>query len=449
MCLNRQQRTLPSVIKMGGIDQKLGRKCLVVAYHAPGESRPASIRIRRLIHGLRDLGWQVALLSTMDVGPDRVDVPDGIEYKLFKKPGLPLSKSQNATKSAGDSGNPLVRWAATSSHKLPIPLRAWWLVWSGQAVRWASQFNPDIIFSKSNPPESHMMAAVLARRLNVPWVAEFGDLWADNHFSVKKGIFYQLEKVMELKTMHRADTLVSVSKPLAVRLGQLHGKPTGVVTNCFPVEDSIKPIAPGGEQISVRLPLRILFTGRVYMGLNMPVMLMDAISELSHQGELGGDEVLVDFYCPNHDFLSEWLRQNYSHLNTMYKVHSPVSLNDSLRLQREADVLYASIWFGPGHEGVTTSKFFEYLATRRQVWVSLAGPGALSDICRHTGAAADLYSVEDCKQKIIELLNMAKKNIPIFYPSKRWHKVLNYSCLGQCRVLGSIMDNLINFYAHK
>ena len=174
MSTSQGQQPVPSQTKMDNNDNQVqGRRCLVVAYHAPGASRPASIRIRRLISGLRDLGWHVGVLSTTD-DPTGVDMPDGVEYTLIKKPGRPSRASPSSTKSASDSGNPLVRLAAAVSHKLPIPLRAWWLLWTGQALRWARRFDPEIIFSKSNPPESHMMAAILARKLDVPWVAE---LW--------------------------------------------------------------------------------------------------------------------------------------------------------------------------------------------------------------------------------------------------------------------------------
>ncbi len=419
-----------------------GSKCLFVAYHPPGASRPASINNRRLMCGLRDIGWHLGLLSTMD-RPDRMDLPDGIEYMLIKKPGRLSRPGQTFTKSASDSGNSFVRFAAAASHKLPLPLRAWWLAWAGQAAQWAKRFSPNIILSRSNPPESHMMAAILARMLRIPWVAYFGDYWADNHFSTKTGILYQFEKTMERKVMSGASAIVSISEPMASHLGRVHNKPASVVTNCFPLETNETPVPLEGEWIDLKIPLRILFTGRVYPDLRMPDMLMDAIAELRQRGDVVDGEVLVEFYCPNHDFLEKWLANTYPDLSAMYKVFPPVSLNESLRLQKEADILYASIWFGPGHEGVTSSKFFEYLAARRKVWVSLAGPGALTKICRRTDAAADLYNVDDCKLHLMQALEMARDGKSYLYPQDRWQKVLEYSCAGQSRKLSMILTEYI------
>ena len=103
-------------------------------------------------------------------------------------------------------------------------------------------------------------------------------------------------------------------------------------------------------------------------GLNMPDMLMDAMVGLRQDGLMGDDEVLVDFYCPNHDFLGDWLQDNYPQLSAMYEGPSSGKPGREPKgCKGRPNVLYASIWFGPGHEGVTTSKFFEYLSTRRQV----------------------------------------------------------------------------------
>src|SRR5262249_9515200 len=110
--------------------------------------------------------------------------------------------------------------------------------WVRPAIEWARRHGPwEVVISSGGPPSAHLAAlgikyAGRARK----WVADFRDLWTDNHIYAGLFPFTLGERRRERRVLVAADRLVTVSPGLADRLRAKSGKPVNVVYNGYDLE---------------------------------------------------------------------------------------------------------------------------------------------------------------------------------------------------------------------
>ena len=98
--------------------------------------------------------------------------------------------------------------------------------------------NIDALISSAPPVIGHLIARQLKADYGLPWLAELRDLWSLNHNYRYSPLRKLLDKRQELKTLARADALITVSEPMAEELRTLHkGKPVHSVTLGFDPSD--------------------------------------------------------------------------------------------------------------------------------------------------------------------------------------------------------------------
>ena len=60
----------------------------------------------------------------------------------------------------------------------PDPQWPWYVAGRHQAIKAAKKVRPDIVFSSALPFSSHLLAADIKKKFNIPWVADYRDLWS-------------------------------------------------------------------------------------------------------------------------------------------------------------------------------------------------------------------------------------------------------------------------------
>ena len=78
------------------------------------------------------------------------------------------------------------------------------------------------IISSSSPVTSHLIANKLKTRYKRPWLADFRDLWSQNHNYSYGPLRKFWDRRLELKTLAQADALVTISQPWREELRRLH-----------------------------------------------------------------------------------------------------------------------------------------------------------------------------------------------------------------------------------
>jgi len=242
-------------------------------------------------------------------------------------------------------------------------------LWINPATNWAKkQGNWDLVVSTHGPYACHIVAHNLKKSNKVQfWIADFRDLWTDNH--IYKGVFpfTLLEKRIEKKAISQANAITTVSKPLAATLANKYGKEkTFVVENGFDSEDLTSILK---TPIFNDNKIRIVYTGTIYKGKQDPSPLFESIFELAHS-DINNlnllDKLEVLFVGPTSSLVLEMA--NAVEVTKWVKASSLLPRSDVLRMQRDADALLFLEFDNGKTDGILTGKLFEYLNSSTEIW---------------------------------------------------------------------------------
>jgi glycosyltransferase involved in cell wall biosynthesis len=226
----------------------------------------------------------------------------------------------------------------------------------GAARRLFRSWRPDLIYASVPPYTSLFVAAWLARRYGVPWVAEYRDRWCDDPYIVMPRWRAWLEHTLERRLMQQATGIVTVSEPWADIYRSKYGRPTRTIYNGYDAEDLPNPAPlpkPG--------PVRIVYTGAIYIGFRDPTPLFAALAKLPHLR----DDIRVEFYGTAPEHVLPLAAQ--AGIGGQVSVLPGVPFRQSIVLQHEADVLLLMQWNNPLEQGNVPAKLFEYMATGRPI----------------------------------------------------------------------------------
>ena len=255
--------------------------------------------------------------------------------------------------------NPIKHLGALYKYALNVPDAQ--IGWYPFAIRAASrlikQWRPHIIYASASPFTALLVGSSLSRYFEIPWVAEFRDLWTDNHYLAPPSWRKTIDAWLEQRTLPSARGFVTVSEPLAEKLRRRWRQPIAVILNGFDPEDY-----PDEPRVPFRSgKIKIVYTGMIYEGKQDPSPLFEALRQLGPLAK----KVDVEFYGRYTQHLSGLLR--HSDIASQVRLCGPVSYQESLRLQSEADILLLLLWNDDREQGVYTGKLFEYIGACRPI----------------------------------------------------------------------------------
>ena len=236
-------------------------------------------------------------------------------------------------------------------------------LWKGPALKAAlaacAHRRFDAVLSSSPYPTTHMIAAALKEATGLPWVADFRDLWTQNHNYPYGRLRKRLDERLERRTLRGADAMLTVTPDLAERQARFHGRPVTVLTNGFDPE--IQNVTPA----SLTEKMTITYTGRIYADKQDPEKLLAALHALITDKQIDPGRVEVRFYGPRQAWLDELIGQ-YG-LQATAGQYGTLPRPEALARQRESHLLLLLSWEDRAEPGVYTGKVFEYLAARRPI----------------------------------------------------------------------------------
>ena len=376
------------------------RNVLIITYFFPPMPEIGGIRLRGLAKYLSECGWNPIILTPVLPGePDSrfrvIQTPYDDVVGLWKKRmGLNTEKSLNAqlgVSRAKDRPSVIDRLVYFPYEIItyPDPMRGWYkhAIQAGDRLLQGEQI--DAILSSSYPITCHLIAKTLAEKYQVPWIADLRDLWTQNPYSNHCAPRRFAEKRLELRTLEKANALVTVSRPLADDLGHLHThKPVYVITNGFDLEDACFDPPELTDKFT------ITYTGVLYGGKRDPSMLFEALKNLIRDGVIDPERVEVRFFGSQDPWLFDEIKG--AGLDGIVKVFGFVPRDQALLRQRESQLLLLLLWNNPQDKGVYTGKVFEYLAAGRPI-IALGGPeeSVVKDLLNETQAGHYISSLED------------------------------------------------------
>jgi len=230
-------------------------------------------------------------------------------------------------------------------------------LWAIPAYKKVSSRQWDIVISTAWPYSAHWVGWWLKTRGHAKkWVADWRDLWTDNHLYPGLLPFTLLEKFLEKKFNRAADLITTVSEPLANRLRQQCGNKVTVIYNGFDPDDYAR--LPKARIFPDDGKFRIVYTGTIYSGKRDPSPLFEAIRKLDLAGKISPETLEVLFAGISHNLETTISQQGVSHY---VRTLGTLPRENALRMQRDANALLFLEFEAPGVEGILTGKLFEYL----------------------------------------------------------------------------------------
>jgi hypothetical protein len=286
----------------------------------------------------------------------------------------------------------------------PFALRA--------ASRLMADWRPDLLLA-SGPPNTSLLAVYrLAQRYDIPWVAELRDLWTDSHYYRFPRWRQRLEQRLERRVLGSASGFLTVSEPLAEVLRLKYRAPVAVVLNGYDPEDY--PASAGG--LLEKKFVRLVYTGMLMWsgveGGMDPRPLFEALRRLGPLAE----HIRLAFYGRRLQGARDAARtEGVEHL---VEVHDQVPYLESLRMQREADVLLLFLWNDPKEPGVYTGKLFEYIGAGRPILAVGSADNVAAQLIRDRRAGVVLNDPARIAERLLQWVEQKQNtgSIPALSP---------------------------------
>ncbi|MBR9910195.1 MAG: glycosyltransferase family 4 protein [Gammaproteobacteria bacterium] len=304
------------------------KRVLMLAYYFPPIAASGSLRPLGFCQHLEENGYIPYIVSTdpQDAHPpvnqdadlleripaavrvDRLTHPNRLRQLLELRDGLRggESQAQAATQAvAGDSTNveekrqglfKRIKTAVLNRLFLfPDHQKPWIKAVEKHVLALPADEQPDIVFATGNPWSGLVAGMRVAKKLGVPFVADFRDPWTRNPKPAVSEAIHQLSCKLEKQVVEAADLVIANTESLKQQFiddyPEIDGK-VKVLTNGYGEHLIDLLAAVTGPELSA--PYELCHYGSVYE-LRKPDRLLEAMSGLVEQGRLQPGQLIVRF----------------------------------------------------------------------------------------------------------------------------------------------------------
>ena len=392
-------------------------KILIISYWFHPFETIGATRVNNFAIHLKQQGWQVKVLSVkaskwahdgryspkgIDVDIDRLN---GWSWHVaIRKFSLGIIKSgaqerevQNVTDKMGLKSS-FKKWLMKQYEKFASPDECWpWFVLGRKkALRIAKEFQPDIIFSSAMPFSAHQMALYIKQKLDIPWVADYRDLWVP-YDEIRSKSHSKLDK-LEKDTISQANCVTSVSPTYVKKLQER-----------FPNIDTLTVFNGFEELRDQKGPfknrkLKLAYTGIIYPQYQNPRILFETLALSKFQNWQFTYCGPSDKYIQN--LVPEALSENII-------INGLLSKEEATTIQEESDIL---VFFTFSVQGWLSGKLLDYLGANKPILAIGPYNKDVSDLLNETKCGA--YFAE--AQEAADFLNsFASGDGGTFKPSEK------------------------------
>jgi hypothetical protein len=374
---------------------------LIVAYHFAPENTSGTHRPLHFARALLDAGWDVHVLTVAreaiaDVDPTLERVfphPErvhrvgkratlGDRYLAMKRAlrggGAPQAGAAGAAGGATaaavhDAPRLSLRERLALWEAFPDAHKGWRANAVAEGVRLGRRVRFDAVFASGPPWTALRVGAAIARRLDVPFVADFRDPWTARlgtyHASDDPGLRRRAEREEE-RIVRQARLLLFNSPALAAAADRAYPRPDHPPRLTI-VNGSDAPRRETPETIPAAEPLVIRHFGSLYRGRSI-APLLGALGTLIGEGTLAADEVRVELVGRSEETIAA--------PPVAVRETATVPHAEALRLMREPSLLL--LVQPPAFARQIPTKLFEYLCAGNPLLVQAPAESAAWAVAR-------------------------------------------------------------------
>lgn len=341
-------------------------RVLLITYYFPPFNSVGAIRPGKFARWLHEQGHDVHVLTCnnqpfekglpLEIPPSYVTAVPGWSVnapavwlrggrkKVAREGFGTTTSSESMVGRLGKLYKTLLHWPDGQIGWVPAAIRA------GRDMLRHKQY--ELIYVSAPPFSTLQVAVTLAREARLPWIAEFRDLWTENHAYDAPKWRHAIERRWESQLLSSVAGLVTVSAPLVSSL-QRFGKPVWEVRNGYEPEDFENLSMPSGFAKSTDV-LDIVFTGNIYDSYYDVDSFCSGLALFAHVG----GQVRVHVAGRNTGALKACAKRHG--IANLFAFHNQLIRPEALAMQIHADVLLAFLWNDASQEGIYSAKLFEY-----------------------------------------------------------------------------------------
>ena len=252
------------------------------------------------------------------------------------------------------------------------------------------------IYSSSFPVTAHLAACRLKAATNKPWIADFRDLWTENHYAdYSSALRKRLDQTIESGLLEKADLLVTVSNTWADTLRRMTGgkKRVEVIRNGFDATEF------AGLQRQRLNQWTITYVGNFYGAKQDPTVFFEALCRVIASGKVAKADVQLKIVGEPDAYAQEVV--NRLGLASVTHFTGFVSHGEALAEQVDSSLLLLILHGDRSNAGHVPGKLYEYLGARRPVLAIIPEDFEAARIIGETGAgvtveATDAAGIERC-----------------------------------------------------
>lgn len=343
---------------------------IIFAYHFPPENAIGGLRPFRFYKYLSRLGYRVHVITPANVsgilGVDAQQIADPFVVRARQGMGWQTER-------------------AIRKFLLPGVVGSQWAIHAYRAALRLIKANPQYrvtVFSTFPPVGTHVAAYWLARRRNLPWIADFRDPLADNpvyeHISpFTKDLYRKLEKIF----VRSADLVIANTDGAQEVLRQKYPDRADrieLIWNGFDPEDRLQPLPFSSPERKI-----VAHVGELYGGRTVSPILF-SLRRLIDRGLLSANQfrvqltgAIVEGSIPDEKFMAQAVKEGWAKLDTdrvpQKHAHQIIQTAQALLLIQQQSVTQV-----PG-------KLYEYLQVGRPILAFVSENSPVERILERSG----------------------------------------------------------------
>jgi len=371
------------------------RRVLVIAYYFPPMGLSGVQRIAKFVKYLPHYGWQPTVLT---VYPGKYFAYDTSLLREVEASGAEIIRTATLDPLrllAGTQGqlerplqmpserlrrlwNIVNGWLFVPDNKigwLPLAVRA------GEAMLKQHRF--EVLFASSPPPTALLIGARLQQKSHLPFVVDYRDDWLENPRQLFPTRWHRwLHARLERYVLRRATCAITINTTLARQLSKRlpgdKGAPIVIPHGFDPEDFENAPILP-------RSPKRLclLYAG-VFYDAQQPDDFFQGLAQWLGQQPEAREHVEAVFIGLQPPHVPQRVAQ--LGLNDIVRFEGYRSHPETIAALKTADVLWMTVGEQPGAAGISTSKLFEYIGSRKPI-LALVPEGEARTLLQEYGAA--------------------------------------------------------------
>ena len=413
------------------------KKVLIITYYWPPSGGAGVQRWLKFVKYLREFGWEPIVYTASNpespINDDSLqkDLPKDLtvlkieiwEPYLFYKKLMGQKKHEKINAAfLTESKKPkrFEKLAVWVRGNFFIPdARKFWIKPSAKYLVEYLKKNPVDAMVSTGPPHSmHLIAEAVKKKMNIPWMADFRDPWTEIDFYSKLMLTPMADskhKKLELNVLRKADIISCVGQNWLDGLEAILKKGTKgryteemhakfkFISNGFDPEDYD---SVGDVQMDKKFSMAHI--GTLDKSRNQPT-LWKALSELIKENPTFATDLEIKLVGKVDIAVQEDI-ERYGLAPYVNKI-AYLSHHDVTIVQKQAQVLMLLINRTPNAMGITTGKFFEYMAAKRPILCIGIEGGDAQKIIDETraGLFAGFDDITSMKKNILYLYTKYKQ----------------------------------------